>query len=341
MRQFLLEEPGRIRLHEVPRPEPGPGEVVVRVRAALTCGTDVKAFLRGHPMWPMPTPFGHEFCGDIAAVGSSVTGWKEGDAVMAAPTAPCAACFFCGKGQENLCESIMETMVLGAYGDYVRLPERIVRRNLFAKPPHLSFAAGALMEPLACVLHGLAAVDLERVDSAVLLGAGAISLLHVLALRSAGAMQVIVVGRSRERGRFAAELGVNEVLLDGLDAAQRRVRERTQGRGADLVIECTGQPSVWEAAPGFARRGGHVILFGGCPHGSTATFDTHRFHYEQVAMTSPFHFTPAAVRRSWEMLSAAAFPPQALVTDSLPLPELGEALARHQRGEGIKFAVIP
>lgn len=184
MRIHILEEPGKIALREAPTPEPGPGEIIVRVRAALTCGTDVKAFVRGHPKWPMPTPFGHEFAGEVAAVGSGVRTFRVGDEVMAAPTAPCGACFFCVRQQENLCETIMETMVLGAFADYVRLPARVVRQNVYTKHPDLSFAAAALLEPLACVLHGLVGIEAERAETVVLLGAGAISLLHLRAPRT-------------------------------------------------------------------------------------------------------------------------------------------------------------
>lgn len=341
MHRFILEAPGRISLQEMAPPVPGRGEVVVRVRSALTCGTDVKAYVRGHPKWPMPTPFGHEFAGEIAAVGPGISSWKVGDAVMAAPTAPCGACYFCVRNQENLCETIMATMVLGAYGDFVLLPERVVRQNLHRKHPGISFAAAALMEPLACVLHGLAATTRRADDTTVLLGAGAISLLHLRALRSSPSGPIFVVGRNPQRAQHALALGADGIIVDDLATAQRRIREHTSGRGADLVIECTGQPAVWEAAPGFARRGGHVILFGGCPSGTTVEFDTHRLHYDQVSLTSPFHFTPAAVRQSWEMLGTEEFQPESLISDTLPLSDLAIALERHRRGEGLKFALRP
>lgn len=341
MRCFILEEPGRISMREVPRPVPGPGEVVVRVRTALTCGTDVKAYERGHPKWPMPTPFGHEFAGEIAAVGSNVADWREGDAVMAAPTAPCRACYFCRKEQENLCESLMDSMVLGAYGEFVRLPARIVQQNLFPKHESLSFAAAALLEPLACVLHGLARIDLRHAETTVLLGAGAISLLHLRALRAQHEGRIIVVGRNPTRAQHARALGADVVLLGDMDVARASVHGLTQGRGADLVVECTGQPEVWERAPSFARRGGHVVLFGGCPPGTTVTIDTRRFHYDQVSMSSPFHFTPKDVRRSWEMLGDTGFAPESLISARMRLEDLGDALARHRRGDGIKFALEP
>ncbi|HYD48915.1 MAG TPA: alcohol dehydrogenase catalytic domain-containing protein [Terriglobales bacterium] len=341
MLAHVLVRPGEIELRQVARPEPAAGELVIRVRSALTCGTDVKAFTRGHPKFPMPTLFGHEFAGEIAAVGSGVGDWREGDAVMATPTAPCGRCFYCGRQQENLCDSLMETMVLGAYSEYVKLPERIVRQNLFAKPAELPYPVAALLEPLACVMHGLEGIAVQPGDTVVLIGAGAISVLHLLALQALGVERVVVVGRNTRRAETARRLGAAEVITGDLGEARSRVLGATEGRGADLVIECTGQVEVWQAAPGFARRGGQVIFFGGCRPGTAVSIDTERFHYEQLRLSSPFHFTPRAVRRSYEMITGGRFRGEDLISGSFPLDELPQALARHRAGDGIKFAVVP
>jgi L-iditol 2-dehydrogenase len=341
MQAHVLVRPGEISLCEVPRPLPGPEEVVVRIRAALTCGTDLKAFLRGHPKFPMPTPFGHEFAGEIADLGSRVRGFREGDPVMAVPTAPCGQCYYCQHDQENLCETVMETMVLGAYAEYIKLPARIVKVNLYRKPDNVPFPVAALLEPLACVLHGLEFVTLRPDDTVVLVGAGAISLLHLLVLRAMGIERVAVLGRRPKRAQHARRLGADQVFIGGLPDGREQVLDYTHGRGADVVIECTGQVAVWEAAPGLARRGGQVVLFGGCPSGSQSRFDTQRLHYDQLRIISPFHFTPRAVRRAYELLTNDSFNGQALITGAYPLRSLEQALHEHQRGDGIKFAVVP
>ena len=341
MRAYVLVQPGDMALQVLPRPVPAPDEVVVRVRAALTCGTDVKAFVRGHPKFPMPTPFGHEFAGDVAAVGSAVRGWREGDPVMAVPTAPCGHCYFCRRRQENLCDSVMETMVLGAYAEYLKIPARHLRVNVFAKPESLPYEEAALLEPLSCVLHGLESVALRPDDRVVLLGAGAISLLHLLTLRAMGAEHVAVVGRRPQRTEHARKLGADAVYSGSLADARDQVLTATDGRGADLVVECTGQVDVWEAALGFARRGGHVVLFGGCPPGTQVRIDTQRLHYDQVQIVSPFHATPQAVRRAYDLLVSEQFAGHRLLSGNVPLQDVREALARHERGDGIKFAVVP
>jgi L-iditol 2-dehydrogenase len=341
MQAHVLVRPGELSLCEIPRPLPGPEDVIVRVRAALTCGTDVKAFLRGHPKFPMPTPFGHEFAGEIEAVGSRVHGFREGDPIMAVPTAPCGHCYYCHREQENLCETIMETMVLGAYAEYIKLPGRIVKVNLYRKPETLPFPVAALLEPLACVLHGLEFVSLRPDDTVILIGAGAISLLHLRVLRALGVERVAVLGRRPKRAHHAESLGADKVFVGGLPSAREQVLDYTHGRGADVVIECTGQLAVWETAPRLARRGGQVVLFGGCPVGTRVRFDTQRLHYEQLRIISPFHFTPRAVRHAVEMLSADAFGAQALISGAFPLRNVRQALTEHQAGDGIKFAVVP
>lgn len=341
MRAHILVKPGEIRFDEVDRPRPDPDGIVVRIRAALTCGTDLKAFLRGHPKFPMPTLFGHEFSGEVAEVGSAVRGIREGDEVMAVPTAPCAACYYCERGQENLCESVMETMVLGAYAEYIKLPARIVRTNVYPKPSALAYQEAALLEPLACVVHGLGQVAIRPDDTVVLVGAGAIALLHLLALRSRGIERVAIVARSARRAALAHRLGAAQVLLGEVAEAQEPILDATDGRGADLVVECTGEIEVWERAPSLARRGGQVVLFGGCPSGTVARFDTNRLHYDEVRLVSPFHFTPRDVRHAYELLERGDFGGAALIAGQYPLEALAEALERHRRGEGAKFAIIP
>jgi L-iditol 2-dehydrogenase len=338
---WILAAPGRLELVRTERPRPGEGEIVLRVKAALTCGTDLKAYLRGHPKWPTPTRFGHEFAGEVAEVGKGVRGIREGDAVMAAPTGPCDACFWCERGQENLCETLIPEMALGGYAQYVRLPRRVVRKNLFPKPSQLSFAEAALLEPLSCVEFGLGESVVGPDDTAVVLGAGAIGLLHVAALRRRGIGEVWVVARHRWRAEVARRFGASRVFEGNVADVLEAIREHTRGRGADLVIECTGRKEVWEAAPAMARRGGEVILFGGCPGGTQVQFDAARLHYDQVRVRSPFHFTPGAVRRAYEVLAARAFDPGPIFSGRYGLGGLEEALREMEAGRAIKVVIEP
>jgi L-iditol 2-dehydrogenase len=341
MRAHVLVRPGCLEFRELPQPVPDPDGIVVRVRAALTCGTDLKSFLRGHPKFPVPMLLGHEFAGDIAAVGSEVRGLREGDPIMMAPTAPCGTCFFCVREQENLCPQVLETMVHGAYAEYVNVPGHVVQTNLYAKPPDVSYEHAALLEPLSCVVHAVEPLQLRADDTVVLIGAGAFALLHLLLLRERRVGQIVVITRGTQRAALAQRLGADLVITGGVEHARDAVRDVTGGRGADVVIECTGQLAVWDLAPALVRCGGQAVLFGGCPRGSVMRVDTGRLHYDQVSILSPFHFTPRNVRSAYDLLARGALDIGALISGSYKLEDLMEAFARLQQGDGAKFAIIP
>src|SRR5436309_11134558 len=169
--------PMDIRLEQRVVPQPGPGEVLLQVAAATTCGTDVKAYRRGHPLLFRQTPagFGHEVAGIVAATGTGVTQCYEGDAIVVANSAPCQHCFYCRRGQFSLCEDLL--LLNGAYAEYLLVPERIVRQNLYQLTPGTSFVAAALTEPLACALHGIDASAITQGDTIAILGSGPLGLL--------------------------------------------------------------------------------------------------------------------------------------------------------------------
>ena len=240
----VLVSPGRLALQLIETPRPGPGEILVHVKTALTCGTDLKAYLRGHPQVPMPGPSGHEFSGLVAAVGSGVSRFRVGDPVMSVHSAPCGGCYWCEHGQGNLCESIMRSKVLGAYAECVLVPAHIVAWNMFSKPEHLPFAEAAMLEPLACVVHGLRQLPLRPGDTVLVIGAGAIGLLFLQILLARRAGKVIMAGRREYRLKLAAKLGADPVVDVSGEDLRPRLMEVTAGRGADGVIECTGQPEV-------------------------------------------------------------------------------------------------
>lgn len=341
MKRHLLTAPGRIETHDLPAPTPGAGELVVRIRAALTCGTDLKAFRRGHPKIPFPSPFGHEFSGVVSAIGEGVSAFCPGDAVMAVHSAPCGSCFYCRAGQENLCETIMETKVLGAFGDEILLPAHIVARNVYPKPAHLSFEEAAFLEPLSCVVYGSHVQPMHAGETLLIIGAGPIGLLHLLLARQRGVGRIVITGRRQDRLELARELGADVVVDVARADALPQIAELTCGRGADQVIECTGLPEVWEATPRLVRKGGRILLFGGCAAGTAVSFDTGRLHYDELTLQGVFHFTPAAVAEARELLVSGTIRVTPLISARLPMSRLGDALALLQRGEGIKYALLP
>jgi L-iditol 2-dehydrogenase len=335
----MLVAPGRIDLRDEAPPAAPPGGMVVRVRAALSDGTDLKTYRRGHPKMPLPTRFGHEFSGDVAAVGDGVTSFAAGDAVMCVHTAPCGACFWCNGGQEELCEQLMPTMLLGAYSELIAVPKRIVEINAFGKPAGVSYAEAAFLEPLACVVHSIAALAPTRGSTVAVLGNGGFGILHALLLKRDG-VKALLFGRRPERVELARSLGIESLDTRAtpiLDA----VRERTQGLGADAAIECTGTVEMWEAAPSLVRRGGRVSFFAGLPADARVSFLAARLHYDEVQLISPFHFTPADVRVAYELIEQHALPLMKLISHVYPLGRIAEAFAKLDAGEGMKVLIEP
>lgn len=333
----ILVSPNNIETQEIETPRPASGEVLIKIKSALTCGTDLKAFLRGHPVIPMPGLFGHEFSGIIAEVGKGVKGFKTGDAIMAVHSAPCLKCGFCKKKLFHLCENIMSTKVMGAFAEYILLPSHIVKQNLFHKPAGLSFEEAAFLEPISCVVHGMADLDIGRDDKVLIIGAGPIGLLHLLLAKMRRAT-VIITGLEKKRLDMARKLGADIAmspaeLMDG-------IKNITSGLGVDFAFECTGNVEVWERSINFVRRGGTVILFGGCKRGAKVTYDTYRLHYDEMKLKGVFHFTPQDVKTAYSLLKGK-IKVSPLISGRYPLKDLRIPFEKLSRGEGIKYAIIP
>ncbi len=341
MRAQVFHGPGDLRFEEISVPEPEAGGVVVRVQAALTCGTDVKTLRRGHPvMIPhVPTVFGHELAGVVTAIGRGVTGIREGDRVVAANSAPCGECRLCRAGRPNLCEDLL--FVNGAYGEHIGLPPRLVARNLVPIGPGLAAASAAFAEPLACALLGIERGRVEPGMTVVIFGHGPLGCLLALAARQRGA-RVVLVGKGSWRLDRVRGMGIAE-CVDFREVADMggHLRDLTGGRGADVTVDATGRPEVWEQAIDAVGRGGTVVLFGGCAPGTVVHVDTRRAHYEELTLVGAFHHTPGLIRRAVDLLESRAIDPGPLVTHRMGLAQVKEALAMMERGETMKVLVDP
>lgn len=331
MRAVILERLGVLSVQPVPVPSPGPGDVLVKVVAATTCGTDLKAYVRGHPLIPMPGGLGHEYSGIVAAVGEGAR-FEVGQAVMGVHSAPCQTCYWCLHDQENLCETITSTLALGSFAEYLLIPARVARLNMFEKPESISFEKASLLEPLACVAQGVQLLNVPPDAKVLVIGPGAIGLMFVAALRLSRVADVTLAGRNGSRLAVGASLGAATVKFEGLTP---------EGRGFDIVVECTGQVEVWEKSVDFARRGGTVMLFGGPAGGTRAGFDTHRLHYDQISLLSPFHFGTSAVRQARDWLLDPSLDLSALIAGDCRLEEVGQVFEDLRAGKGIKYVVRP
>ncbi len=337
-----------LRLEQVPVPLPEEGEIVVRVGAALTCGTDLKVYRRGYHamMLQPPIPFGHELAGTVSAVGEGVTRFSVGDRVVALNSAPCDACFFCEHDQQNLCEDLLFNN--GAYAEYIRVPARIVKKNTLHIPEGVAFEHAALTEPLACVVRGLEETTARPGDTMVVVGAGPIGLMFMHAAQLAG-INVIAVVKREDQIASAKLFGASQVVQihDRIDTVAATRALTPQQRGADSVIEAVATAMTWGWAVDMVRKGGTVNFFGGPPSGTRVTLDTNRLHYGDITLKASFHHTPAACRTAFELVTSGRFKAAEYITGRASLddvPHLFHRMLTRSRGASrleIKTAIFP
>ncbi len=316
MRAAVLRGAEDLRIEDVPIPVAGPGELVVQVGAALTCGTDLKVYRRGYhaKMLTLDRLFGHELAGTVAQRGPGVTAFALGDRVLPLNSAPCGQCYFCRNGQQNLCDDLLFNN--GAYAEFIRIPARIVEKNTLPIPDGVCFEDAALTEPLACVIRGLEESGVcfsshagsAAGKTAIVLGAGPIGLLFIHAASLAG-LQVIAVVKRADQIATARRFGAQQVIRisdvpDPIAAARALTPE---GRGADIVLEAVATPEAWQWAVRMARKGGLINLFGGPPSGTTVALDTNLIHYSDLTLKASFHHTPATARRAFELIVSGRF----------------------------------
>lgn len=336
----LLYGQENLRLEEVADPTPAAGEVVIQVGTATTCGTDLKVWRRGGhaKMLKPPTLFGHEAAGRIVALGAGVTGWQVGDRVVANNSAPCMECFFCQRQEYSLCPNL--TWNNGTFAQYLKIPASIVQHNLLQIPDDLPWELAAMTEPLACVLHGVARSHIQPKDKVVVLGDGAIGLMFVAAL--ADTAEVLLWGGNDRRLEIGKKLGAAQTFnYHQIPDIPSVVKELTQGWGADVVIEATGVPSVWETAIACARPGATVNLFGGCPRDTSITVNTEQLHYSELTLKGVFHNTPKYVRSALSLIASRKIPFELLISEQRPLKDLEQVFYDMKARQVIKVAMIP
>ncbi len=344
MKAAFLYAPGKISVDDVEPPKVGPKEILVRTEVALTCGTDLKLYKRGHPLAKLPLIIGHEFAGIVSQVGKEVKNFHEGDRVVSVNSAPCDECYFCCNGQQNLCENlggVIGFSTPGAYAEYLTIPDRIVAKNTLTIPESLSPEQAAILEPLACAVHGTDLSGIQKGESVAIIGSGPIGLLHLQLAKNAGASPVIISNRTSERLQFAKYLGADHLIISSQEDQVQRVLELTDGRGADVVIEAVGNPETWGKAVEMARKGGRVLMFGGCAPGTNILLDTYRLHYEELTVKGAFHHTPASVRKAMELISSRAVNAKAIITHRMKLQQTAEALDLMDSGKALKVSLSP
>lgn len=340
MKAQMFYAPGDVRFEETDIPQITDDEILVKVKAALTCGTDLKTYRRGHPtiIQSVPSTFGHEFASEVVEVGKNVTKFKVGDRVVGANTAPCFECEYCKNKRYSLCENLQ--YLNGAYSEYVAVPKHILKYNFYKIPEHLPYEQAALLEPLACAVHGTERIPARIGDKVAVIGAGPIGLMFMNLLVLKGC-QVIAVDLSDYRLEQAKKFGVYKTVNASDESHIQEVKEICDKKGADIVVEATGFPTVWENAINMVRPGGTVLAFGGTKAGTTITVDCQKFHYEEITLMAVYHHTPYHVQMALKLLANGQIDGSKYITGEYSLEGAIDALESIGRQEGIKYAIYP
>lgn len=343
MKAAVLHGREDIRIEHVPVPSAAPGELIVRVDAALTCGTDLKVFRRGYHarMIVPPALFGHELAGTVVEAGAGVADFEPGHRVVALNSAPCGVCYYCERGQENLCDDLLFNN--GAYAEFIRIPSRIVAKNTLRVPDHVPLEHAALTEPLACAVHGFEDSHPREGDVVAIIGGGPLGLmiLHVAALAG---YEVIALVRHDGQVEAARQLGAAHVVqAKSIREAVRETRALTpNNRGVDIAIEAVGVPEAWQEAVELVRKGGTVNFFGGCAANTHVMLDTNRIHYSDITLRATFHHTPAICRKALDLIAGGRFQAGAFITGHAHLYELNRVFQKlMNRSSEIKTAIVP
>jgi len=339
MKAQLFYGPGDVRYKETDMPQIGGGEALVKIRSALTCGSDLKIYRRGHPtMIKKGSVFGHEWAGDIVEIGKGVEKFNVGDRVMAVNSAPCFRCYYCKLQRYSMCENIVYNN--GAYAEYIKIPSNILAINTYKIPDNIDYREAALTEPLACAVHGIEESNIKAGDTVAINGAGPIGLLFITLAKLKGAV-VVSTDLSDERLGYAKDFGADYVINAANVADQvTAVKELTEdSKGVDVAIEATGFPKVWEMTILMGRKGATINLFGGCQSGTSISIDTQLLHYSELTIKGVYHHTPYYVKKAFKLIISGQIDASKFVTADVPLENLVEALELMGQQKGIKYNI--
>ena len=339
MKAQLFYGPEDVRYENINIPEIGDDEALVKIKSALTCGSDLKTYRRGHPtMIKEASVFGHEWAGDIVEIGSDVDNFKVGDRIVAVNSVPCYECYYCKLERYSLCENLIYNN--GAYAEYIKIPGKILKKNTYIIPDKIDYREAALLEPLACVAHGIEESNIKTDDMVVINGAGPIGLMFIALARLKGAL-VISVDLSDERLEYAKDFGADYTINASKESDQvAAVKELTEDKkGVDVAVDATGIPEVWEMTILMGRKGATINLFGGCVSGTSVNIDTQLLHYSELTIKGVYHHTPYYVKKAFDLITSRQIDTVKFITADMPLEKLVSALELMGQQKGIKYNI--
>ena len=343
MKAGVLRDVNEVSYMTVEDPRLGPGDLLLKVKAATVCGTDIR-IIRGKKTTGIryPSILGHEFAGEIVDTGGHAQ-FTRGQAVCVCPQFSCGHCDYCIRGAENLCRNLtaMGYEIDGAFAEYVRVPAKgVASGNVFPMPEGVSFETAALAEPLSCVMNGQELVGVRIGDVVTVLGAGPIGILHVKLARFAGARRIIVSEPNALRREAALAAGADIVVDPSAEDLFARVRDASDGLGADVAIVAIGVPSLANDAIRLVRNRGRVSLFAGFSKGVQAEIDVNAIHYNELIVTGSFGLTRLQFERALKLIASGHLDVHSLLTHRFALSEIQTALAIAEQGSAIKVAIV-
>jgi len=332
-----------IRLKEIDIPQINEDEILIKVKACGICGSDARSYFNGaHERYKIPVILGHEVAGEIFQIGKNVDGFKVGERVTVAPIYGCGKCSFCVSGEENICEKVVVfgCNFDGAYAQYMRIPAQGIRRGVLVKiPDGLPNEEATLIEPFSCCLHGILRAGVKPGDSVVVIGAGPIGLAHLTLLKILGSGKVIIGDIVNKRLERAKKFGADVTVNSKEDNLPLKVRELTKGKGADSVIVAAPSKEAVEDGLKMVRRGGRVVIFGGCPTNSLIQIDPNSIHYSEIIVTGSIDSTIDDFRRTVQLISRVNLKP--FITHRFPLKEIHQAMQVMKDKKGLKVILVP
>lgn len=343
MKAAVLRAPNEFVVDTVATPEAGPGELVLRIKAATVCGTDIR-ILRGRKTKGVrfPSILGHEFAGEVVDIGAGVSRFGCGDRVCVDPVVPCRACAYCKMGRENVClnRQAIGYEFDGAFAEFLRVPAVALESgNVVPIPEGMRYDAAALAEPLACCLNGMRNAEVSLGDAVVVLGAGPIGLMHAALAQRAGARLVVVSEPNPGRRQAAAERGVDRTVDPSAEDLGTVVRSLTDGLGADVAILAIGAAPLANEALGLVRKGGRVNLFAGFSTGDAPPMDVNAIHYNEITVTGASALSRRDYETALQLLATGQIDAASLITHQFGIGEAVAALAEAESGRALKVAI--
>jgi len=339
--------PNDVRIEEVPLPQIGPDEVLVKVLDASICGTDLRIFHGAHRMYPPGTVRipGHETVGDIAEAGANVRGFQAGQRVFIAPNWGCGHCPQCVSGNNNLCADYGAIGITldGAFAEYLRIPaSAIYQGNLMPVKREIDPAVAAMIEPFACVVRGQNALRIRPGEVVLVMGAGPIGIMHLLLARLSGAGRVLVSELIPERLAQAAALGADHTIDLNHEDQSQIVLEESQGQGANAIVVAAPAHKAQQAALQLAAIGGRIIYFGGLPKDRpTIEFDSNLVHYKELIVTGTTACSTQDCRQAADIVNSGRVDLSPLISARYPLSQTLEAFAEAENRKALKVVIEP